>query len=143
MPVETAEERPPNRLLLNFEHLERGAELGRATIAVGEDKLATWRALFPGGAESGAAVPPGLLAVLMMRAFGAEVSPRLPSYGVVGHDLRWGAQKVERGETLVVTFHCLDKARRPEGCRVEIEAVMHTDAGTLVFEGEISLLRGA
>jgi hypothetical protein len=142
MPVETAEERPASRPLLNFERLERGAELGRATISVDDDKLATWHALFPSGGDGGS-VPPGLLAVLMMRAFGAEVSPRLPSYDVTGHDLRWGAQKVERGETLVVTFHCLDKARRPEGCRVEVEAVMHTDAGALVFEGEISLLRAA
>jgi acyl dehydratase len=142
MPVETAEEHAANRPLLNFERLERGAELGRATISVDDDKLTTWQALFPGGAEGGA-VPPGLLAVLMMRAFGAEVSPRLPSYGVVGHNLRWAAQKVERGETLFVTFHCLDKQRRPEGCRVEVEAVMHTDAGALVFEGEVTLLRAA
>jgi hypothetical protein len=141
--VNTAEGRTPSRSLLNFERLEPGAELGRATICVGEDKLQTWHALFPGSMSGDGAVPPGILAVLMMRAFAAEVTCRLTGYGVVGHDLRWGAQPVERGTTLVVTFHCLDKARRLDGLRIEVEAVMHTDSGALVFEGEISLLRPA
>ncbi|MBR0653173.1 hypothetical protein GXW78_26190 [Roseomonas terrae] len=124
--------------MITHESLAVGVVLGRHEYRFDGDALRQWLSLFPTD-EDGDVMPPGMTAVVAMRAFGAVLTPRAP--GNVHASQKFEVERLPLlGETLVTAVSCVEKSLRHDRRRVTILTETSDTSGGVCFRGTMGVI---
>lgn len=130
----------PDQSLWVFDRFEPGQPLGSLVIALDDERLENWKAIY-GPPQSTERVPSGLLVSAMMEAYLLAIQPRPPGNVHAGQLLKFGAP-VRAGDRLDAEVSCLWKERRKERGWVGFGVKLRCD-GRDVLNGEVRTIWAA
>jgi acyl dehydratase len=124
----------PNRPVWVFDDFHSGQQLGRLSIALDDEHLAHWAAIY-GAPPDAECVPSGVLVAAMMEAYVKGIQPRPPGNIHAGQKLTFG-KPVRVGDQLDAQVTCLWKERRKDRNWIGFGVTLRAD-GRDALNGEI------
>lgn len=123
--------------MMLFDDFEVGSVIGRHELEIDAALLEAWEKVFAEDAQA-APTPPGLVAIVSMRAYAHVVAPRPP--GNVHGTQRFDLMRLPRaGERLSTTIRCTAKAIKRERKWVEFLSETQDEAGRQCFTGRMNI----
>lgn len=123
--------------MFTFERFRSGESYGIDCFTLTAEAVARWRTLFPD--DDGPLMPPGMTAVVVMRAYNALIAPRPP--GNIHGAQRFEMHALPRiGETLSTRASCAGKELRKGRRWVYLAFETRRADGDLAFLGRFTSL---
>ena len=117
-----------------FDDFVEGADIGSESFTIDEAALERWTALFPADAKCRPYMPPGMVAMIVMRAYMHVITPRPPGniHAEQQYDIR---QLPKIGDTVTTSFKCGRKQERVGRKWVYLETVTKDVRDVPLFVG--------
>jgi len=128
--------------VLTFDSFRPGASMGRATEAIDDEILASWRQLYPWDAAPAGELPAGLATVLLMRAYMHLLTPRPPGNIHARQRLELLAA-IAPGEEVTTEIVCVGKELKRERRYVDLACRASGKAGRPLFDGRMTIIWAA
>jgi hypothetical protein len=125
--------------MITFAELEPGTVLGEQPFAVTEEAVSAWTALFPDDAECLPAMPPGMTAMVVMRAYVTIMHDR-PEGNIHAAQKFWISRLPALHDRLVTTLTCESKEFKNERRWVTFATETTDESGHLMFRGEMTTI---
>ncbi len=128
--------------MLRFDDFVPGGELGIDELRLDDGHFLRWYKLFPDDRIHAPRMPPGMTAMVIMRAYTTVLVPRPP--GNVH-----GEQRIELvrlpalGDRLITRLSCFTKELKGERRWVRIATETSDAVGSLLFRGRMAILWAA
>lgn len=123
--------------MFTFARFVVGESFGPHHLVLDAGLLGRWAALFAPPPAPSATVPPGLLSVIAMRAYGNLIAPRPP--GNIHAGLGFDIVRLPRpGETVATRFSCAGKEIRRERRLVHLRFDSMDADGATLFTGRFT-----
>jgi hypothetical protein len=123
--------------MITFADLEPGTVLGEHPFALTAEAVTEWTALFPSDAECLPAMPPAMIAMVIMRAFATLMHDR-PEGNIHAAQKFWIAQLPNLDDRLVTTLSCAGKEFKNGRRWVTFATETSNQSGRLMFRGEMT-----
>ena len=128
--------------MIVFESFQPGAPLGESPFTFDASALAQWAALYPGDDATAPQMPPGMVSMIVMRAYMATITPRPP--GNVHASQHIEMHRLPKlGETIRTALTCESKELRKERRWVHLASVSTDTRGNLLFTGRMTMIWAA
>jgi len=121
-----------------FDTFEPGAVIGARSLTLTPDLVERWLVLFPDD-RGGEKMPPGMTAVVFIRAYSDLLQPRPPGniHGAQVFEVR---RLPAVGETVGTTLSCRDKELRGDRRWVRFATQTRSAGGEMLFTGLMTTL---
>lgn len=125
--------------MITFADLEPGTVLGEHPFALTAETVTEWTALFPDDADCLPLMPPGMTAMVIMRAFVTLMHDR-PEGNIHAGQRFWVAQLPRLDDRLVTILTCQGKEFRNGRRWVTFATETSDQSGALMFRGEMTTI---
>ena len=127
--------------MLTFDTMPLDKEIGRRELLLDGALVARWRELFPDD-DTGALMPPGMIAVVTIKAYSDILTPRPP--GNVHGAQHFEMIRLPRvGERLLTRLRCVAKERKGERRWISFLTETTDATGDACFRGRMTVLWAA
>ena len=125
-----------------FDDFRPGETLGERNFALTEEAVAMWAELFPRHRKGLPAMPPAMVAMIVMRAF-VDVLADRPRGNVHAAQKFWIARLPRLGDRLTTRLACTGKELKSGRRWVTFGSETIDAAGSLMFRGQMTTIWAA
>ena len=128
--------------MITFDTFQPGAPLGESPFTFDAFALAQWTALYPGADTIAPLMPPGMVSMIVMRAYMATITPRPPGNVHASQHIEMH-RLPNLGDTIRTTFTCESRELRKERRWVRLASASTDAGGNLLFTGRMTMIWAA
>jgi hypothetical protein len=125
--------------MMTFDDFEPGLPLGACSFAFTKEALAEWSALFPDDRQSSPAMPPAMIAMVVMRAFTMVLHDR-PRGNIHASQKFWISRLPTLNDRLTTRLSCIGKELKNGRRWLTFGTDTIDPAGELLFRGQMTTI---